>query len=76
MRAELRWRLPGSATAAQVGTESLRLAREVFGPVVGEDLTAHAAEVPRGGRCGEYGQKVRLVASARERHLMGILGES
>ena len=76
VRRELRRRLPGCATASQVEEESLRLAREVFGPVVGEELTARAAEAPRGGICGVCGQKVRLVASARERHLTGILGES
>ena len=75
VRDELRRRLPASVTAADIEAESLRLAREVFGPLVGEELTARAASVPRSGRCGQCGHEVRLVAKARVRHLTGILGE-
>ena len=76
VRGELRRRLPGQATAAEVEGEALRLAREVFGPLIGEELTARAAEAPRGGCCVQCGHRVRLVAAARVRQLTGMLGES
>lgn len=75
-QAELHHRLPDGATAEEVERQALRLSREIFGPVIGAELTAQAAAVPRGGRCGRCGHKVRLVAAARVRHLTGMLGES
>ena len=74
-QAELRRRLPGQATAGDLEREALRMAREVFGPALGDELTARAAEAPRAGRCAECGHRVRLVASGRVRHLTGMLGE-
>lgn len=76
VRAELRRRLPATATAADVEAASLQLAREMFGPVIGEELTARAAEAPRDERCVQCGHKLRLVDAARARQLTGILGES
>lgn len=76
VREQLRRRLPPKATAMDIEQAALRLSREIFGPVIGQELTAEAKEVTTCGCCGQCGARVHLVDRARTRRLTGVLGES
>lgn len=76
-REELHRRLSPGATAADVEDVARKLSQELFGPVVGQELTRLAAEVPhRGLRCGVCGNALRVVDRRRRRQLTGVQGES
>ena len=74
---ELHRRLSPGATAADVEGAAGKLSQELFGPVVGQEWTGWAAEVPhRGLRCGVCGNALRVVDRRRRRQLIGVQGES
>ena len=73
---EVQRRLPANPDAGDIERATLCVAREICGPVVGEQLTAQAAALATSGHCGLCGRRVRMVDRCRERHLTGVLGES